>query len=57
MSKKKRNWKKKENGVRELMRKYMKKSSFIMWRKRVKSRKAKHKTNNLSTRFKSKNQK
>lgn len=35
----------------------MKKSSFIMWRKRVKSRKAKHKTNNLSTRFKSKNQK
>ena len=57
MSKKKRNWKKKENGVRELMRKYMKKSSFIMWRKRVKSRKTKHKTNNLSTRFKSKNQK
>ena len=47
----------KENGVRELMRKYMKKSSFIMWRKRVKSRKTKHKTNNLSTRFKSKNQK
>lgn len=47
----------KENDVRKLMRKYMKKSSFIMWRKRVKSRKTKHKTNNLSTRFKSKNQK
>jgi uncharacterized protein (TIGR03643 family) len=44
----------KENDVRKLMRKYMKKSSFIMWRKRVKSRKTKHKTNNLSTRFKSK---
>ena len=47
----------KENDVRKLMRKYMKKSSFIMWRKRVKCRKTKHKTNNLSTRFKSKNQK
>ena len=47
----------KENDVRKLMRKYMKKSSFIMWRKRVKSRNTKHKTKSLSTRFKSKNQK
>ncbi len=47
----------KENDVRKLMRKYMKKSSFIMWRKRVKSRNTKHKIKSLSTRFKSKNQK
>ena len=32
----------KENEVRQLMRKYMKRSSFVMWRKRVKSRKTKH---------------
>jgi len=49
----------KENEVRQLMRKYMKRSSFVMWRKRVKSRKTKH----LSLRsfgkgrFKSSNQK
>ena len=47
----------KENEVREIMRTHLKDSSFIMWRKRVKSRKTKHKTYNLSTRFKSKNQK
>ena len=29
----------KENEVRKIMRKEMKKSSFIMWRERVKSRK------------------
>ena len=27
----------KENEVRQLMRKHMKRSSFVMWRKRVKS--------------------
>lgn len=49
----------KENEVRQLMRKHMKRSSFIMWRKRVKSRRTKH----LSLRgfdkgrFKSSNQK
>ena len=32
----------KENQVRHLMRKHMKRSSFVMWRKRVKSRKTKH---------------
>ena len=31
----------KENDVRKIMRKKMKKSSFIMWRERVKSRKTK----------------
>jgi len=47
-----------ENEVREIMRKNLKKSSFKMWRKRVKGRKTKHfKKNKLSTRFKSKNQK
>jgi len=32
----------KENEVRQLMRKHMKRSSFVMWRKRVKRRKTKH---------------
>ena len=31
----------KENEVRQLKRKHMKRSSFVMWRKRVKSRKTK----------------
>ena len=47
----------KENGVRKIMRKYMKESSFKMWRERVKGRKTKHASNSISTRFKSKNQK
>ena len=47
----------KENEVRKIMRKEMKKSSFIMWRERVKSRKTKHKSFSLADRFKSKNQK
>ena len=47
----------KENGVRKIMRKYMKESSFKMWRERVKGRKTKHKKTNPSSRFKSKNQK
>ena len=49
----------KENDVRQIMRKYMKRSSFVMWRKRVKSRSTKHlkKRNFFSGRFKSQNQK
>ena len=47
----------KENDVRKIMRKEMKKSSFIMWRERVKSRKTKHKLFSQADRFKSKNQK
>ena len=46
----------KENEVRELMRKNLKRSSFELWRKRVKGRKTKHKSTSESTRFKSKNQ-
>ena len=47
----------KENGVREIMRKYLKESSFKLWRKRVKGRKTKHNKTSDSIRFKSKNQK
>lgn len=47
----------KENDVRKIMRKYMKESSFKMWRERVKGRKTKHNKTNPSSRFKSKNQK
>ena len=49
----------KENEVRQLMRKHMKRSSFIMWRKRVKSRKTKHLylRSFVRGRFKSSNQK
>lgn len=46
----------KENDVRKIMRKYMKESSFKMWRERVKGRKTKHSKSNPSSRFKSKNQ-
>ena len=49
----------KENDVRQLMRKHMKRSSFVMWRKRVKSRKTKHISlrSFVKGRFKSSNQK
>ena len=49
----------KENEVRQLMRKHMKRSSFIMWRKRVRSRKTKHLSlrSFIKGRFKSSNQK
>tara|TARA_B100001989_G_scaffold247059_1_gene218772 strand:+ start:783 stop:1028 length:246 start_codon:yes stop_codon:yes gene_type:complete len=49
----------KENQVRHLMRKHMKRSSFVMWRKRVKSRKTKHLSlrSFVKGRFKSSNQK
>ena len=32
----------KENGVRKIMRTHLKRSSFELWRKRVKGRKTKH---------------
>ena len=47
----------KENDVRIIMRNQMKKTSFIMWRKRVKGRKTKHLKTSNSFRFKSTNQK
>ena len=49
----------KENDVRQLMRKHMKRSSFVMWRKRVKSRKTKPLSlrSFVKGRFKSSNQK
>lgn len=47
----------KENGVRKIMRKHMKESSFKMWRERVKGRKTKHNKTSESKRFKSQNQK
>ena len=47
----------KENQVRKIMRDNLKKSSFEMWRKRVKGRKTKHLKTSEATRFKSKNQK
>ena len=49
----------KENEVRQLMRKHMKRSSYVMWRKRVKSRKTKHLSlrSIVKGRFKSSNQK
>jgi len=46
----------KENEVRKIMRKNLKRSSFELWRKRVKGKKTKHKSTSESTRFKSKNQ-
>lgn len=48
----------KENGVREIMRRVVKPSSFKMWRKRVSGRKTKHISlrSKEITRFKSKNQ-
>ncbi len=46
----------KENEVRKIMRKNLKRSSFELWRKRVKGKKTKHKSTSVSTRFKSKNQ-
>ena len=49
----------KENHVRALMRRHMKRSSFHMWRKRVKGRTTKHRalrTDGMK-RFKSQNQK
>ena len=47
----------KEKDVRIIMRNEMKKTSFIMWRKRVNGRKTKHLKTSNSFRFKSTNQK
>ena len=47
----------KEKDVRIIMRNEMKKTSFIMWRKRVNGRKTKHLKTSKSLRFKSTNQK
>jgi uncharacterized protein (TIGR03643 family) len=49
----------KENQVRALMRRHMKRSSFHMWRKRVKGRNTKHQAMRPEgmKRFKSQNQK
>ena len=49
----------KENQVRAIMRKHMKRSSFHMWRKRVKGRSTKHLVGRAAdvVRFKSANQK
>jgi uncharacterized protein (TIGR03643 family) len=47
----------KENDVREIMRQNLKRSSFELWRKRVKGRKTKHSSLSEAKRFKSKNQK
>lgn len=47
----------KENEVRKIMRENLKRSSFELWRERVKGRKTKHSKTSESKRFKSKNQK
>ena len=47
----------KENDVRKIMRENLKRSSFELWRERVKGRKTKHNLTSPSSRFKSKNQK
>ena len=47
----------KENDVRKLMRTNLKRSSFELWRERVKGRKTKHSKTSEAIRFKSKNQK
>ena len=47
----------KENDVREVMRTHLKRSSFELWRKRVKGRKTKHQKTSPANRFRSQNQK
>ena len=47
----------KENDVREVMRTHLKRSSFELWRKRVKGRKTKHQKTSPADRFRSQNQK
>jgi len=47
----------KENDVRKIMRDNLKRSSFELWRERVKGRKTKHTKTSPANRFKSKNQK
>ena len=43
----------KENGVRKIMRANLKRSSFELWRKRVKRTNTKHSSTSQSIRFKS----
>lgn len=47
----------KENDVREVMRTNLKRSSFELWRKRVKGRNTKHQKTSSAKRFRSQNQK
>ena len=47
----------KENDVRDVMRSNLKRSSFELWRKRVKGRKTKHQKTSSANRFRSQNQK
>ena len=47
----------KENDVRKIMMSNLKRSSFELWRKRVKGRQTKHSATNKSIRFRSSNQK
>ena len=47
----------KENGVRKIMRANLKRSSFKLWRKRVRGRKTKQGSTSSSRRFKSPDQK
>ena len=47
----------KENDVREVMRTHLKRSSFELWRKRVKGRKTKHQKTSPANRFRSQNRK
>lgn len=47
----------KENDVRKVMRENLTRSSFELWRERVKGRKTKHSKTSASNRFKSKKQK
>ena len=47
----------KENDVRKIMRKNLKRSSFKLWRERIKGRKTEHSKTSEAIRFKSKNQK
>ncbi|MBO97851.1 MAG: TIGR03643 family protein [Flavobacteriales bacterium] len=46
-----------DNQVKKILKKSLKLSSYILWRKRVQGRKTKHSKTNLASRFKSKNQK
>jgi len=46
----------KEKDVKILMRRELKKSSYKLWRKRVRGRKTKHRKTSQSMRFKSPNQ-
>ncbi len=46
-----------DSQVKKILKKSLKLSSYILWRKRVQGRRTKHLKTSLATRFKSKNQK